>query len=75
MIRVESTNRKELTKFLLVEIERKKTVDRVFNEKIKRYEEMFKSIEKNKSHNIQQFIVLFVYTDIWFDPFVTTAAI
>lgn len=69
LIRIESTNRKELTKFLLVEIERKKTVDRVFNEKIKRYEEMFKSIEKNKSHNIQQFTVLFVYTDIWFDPF------
>jgi hypothetical protein len=69
LIRIESTNRKELTKFLLVEIERKKTVDRVFNEKIIRYEEMFKSIEKNKSHNIQQFTVLFVYTDIWFDPF------
>ena len=70
LIRIESTNRKQLTRFLLVEIERKKTVDRVFNEKIKRYEEMFKSIEKNKSHNIQQFTVLFVYTDIWFDPFV-----
>ena len=69
VIRIESTNRKELTRFLLVEIERKKTVDRVFNEKIKRYEEMFKSIEKNKSHNINQFTVLFVYTDIWFDPF------
>ena len=69
LIRIESKNRKQLTKFLLVEIERKKTVDRVFNEKIKRYEEMFKSIEKNKSHNIQQFTVLFVYTDIWFDPF------
>lgn len=69
LIRIESTNRKELTRFLLVEIERKKTIDRVFNEKIKRYEEMFKSIEKNKSHNIHQFTVLFVYTDIWFDPF------
>jgi hypothetical protein len=69
VIRIESTNRKELTRFFLVEIERKKTVDRVFNEKIKRYEEMFKSIEKNKSHNIHQFTVLFVYTDIWFDPF------
>jgi hypothetical protein len=69
LIRIESTNRKELTRFLLVEIERTKTIDRVFNEKIKRYEEMFKSIEKNKSHNIDQFNVLFVYTDIWFDPF------
>lgn len=69
LIRIESTNPKELTRFLLVEVERKKTIDRVFNEKIKRYEEMFKSIEKNKSHNINQFTVLFVYTDIWFDVF------
>lgn len=69
LIRIENTSKKQLTRFLLVEIERKKTVDRVFNEKIKRYEEMFKSIEKNKSHNIHQFTVLFVYTDIWFDPF------
>ncbi|MFZ1321414.1 MAG: hypothetical protein WAT71_07645 [Ignavibacteria bacterium] len=69
LIRIESTHRKELTQFLLVEIERKKTVDRVFNEKIKRYEEMFKQIEKNKSHNVNQFTVLFIYTDIWFDVF------
>lgn len=69
LIRIESSNRKELTRFLLVEIERKKTVDRVFNEKIKRYEEMFNSITVNKSHNIDQFTVLFVYTDIWFDIF------
>lgn len=69
LIRVESPNPKELTKFILVEIERKKTVDRVFNEKIKRYEAMFKNIEKNKSHNVEQFIVLFIYTDIWFDVF------
>lgn len=69
LIRVESTNPKVLTRFILVEIERKKTIDRVFNEKIKRYEAMFKSIEKNKSHNINQFTVLFVYSDIWFDVF------
>lgn len=69
LIRIESTNRKQLTKFILVEIERKKTVDRVFNEKIKRYEAMFEQIQKNKSHNINQFLVLFVYTDIWYDPF------
>lgn len=68
VIRVESTDHK-ITKFLLIEIERKKTVDRVFKEKIKRYEAMFKSIEQNKSHNIHQFTVLFVYTDIWFDVF------
>lgn len=70
LIRIESSNRKELTRFWLVEIERKKTIDRVFNEKIKRYEQMFESIQCNKSHNINQFTVLFVYTDIWFDPFV-----
>lgn len=69
LIRIEATGPKEVTKFLLVEIERKKTVDRVFNEKIKRYEEMFKQISVNKSHNINQFTVLFVYTDIWFDVF------
>jgi hypothetical protein len=69
LIRIESTNPKEVTRFLLVEIERKKTVDRVFNEKIKRYETMFQAIEKNKSHNVNQFTVLFVYTDIWFDVF------
>lgn len=69
LIRIESTNPKEVTRFLLVEIERKKTVDRVFNEKIKRYEAMFQAIEKNKSHNANQFTVLFVYTDIWFDVF------
>lgn len=69
LIRIESTHPKELTKFLLVEIERKKTIDRVFNEKIKRYEAMYQAIEKNKSHNINQFIFLFVYTDIWWDVF------
>jgi len=69
LIRIESTNRKDLTKFVLVEIERKKTVDRVFNEKIKRYEAMFEQIQKNKSHNIHQFLILFAYTDIWYDPF------
>jgi len=69
LIRIESTSKKELTKFLLIEIERKKTVDRVFNEKITRYEEMLKSIERNKSHNINQFTVLFIYTDIWYDCF------
>lgn len=69
LIRVESDNPKKVTRFLLVEIERKKTVDRVFNEKIKRYEEMFIAIAKNKSHNINQFTVLFVYTDIWYDVF------
>ena len=69
LIRIDSQNHKEPTRFFLVEIERKKTIDRVFNEKIKRYEAMFKAIQKNKSHNVNQFTVLFVYTDIWFDVF------
>lgn len=69
LIRIESSSPREPTKFFMVEIERKKTIDRVFNEKIKRYEAMFKAIEKKKSHNLNQFTVLFVYTDIWFDVF------
>ncbi|RPI19471.1 MAG: hypothetical protein EHM58_01290 [Ignavibacteriae bacterium] len=69
LIRVESSNPKELTRFLLVEIERKKTIDRVFHEKIKRYEEMFQAITQKKSHNVSQFQVLVVYTDIWWDVF------
>lgn len=69
LIRLESSHPKELTRFLMVEIERKKTIDRVFNEKIKRYEQMFKAIAQKKSHNVNQFTVLFVYTDIWWDVF------
>jgi hypothetical protein len=69
LIRIESTNPKEVTRFLMVEIERKKTVDRVFHEKIMRYEEMFKAIEQKKSHNLDQFLTLFVYTDIWYDGY------
>lgn len=69
LIRIESQNSKQVTRFLLLEMERKKTIDRVFHEKIKRYQAMFEAIEKNKSHNINQFTVLFVYTDIYFDVF------
>lgn len=69
LIKVESTRIKNFSRFFLVEIERKKTIDRVFNEKVRRYEEMFQSIFLKKSHNINQFTVLFVYTDIWFDVF------
>lgn len=69
LIRIESSHPKELTRFVLIEIERKKTIDRVFKEKILRYEELFNAIEKKKSHNISQFITLFVYTDIWYDGF------
>lgn len=69
LIRLENPNPKQPTRFLLVEIERKKTVDRVFHEKINRYEEMFRTIEAKHSHNPRQFMVLVVYTDIWFDVF------
>lgn len=68
LMRIEN-HTKKATQFLLIEIERKKTVDRVFNEKIKRYEAMFEQIKKNKSHNLSHFTVLFIYTDIWFDVF------
>lgn len=67
LIKIDGTQPHKFTRFVLVEIERKKTIDRVFNEKIKRYEEMFQSILLKKSHNVNQFTVLFVYTDIWFD--------
>lgn len=69
LIRLESSHPTQLTRFLLVELERKKTIDRVFHEKIKRYEEMFQAIIKKKSHNIEQFTALFIYTDIWYDVF------
>ena len=69
LIRIENSCSHKLTQFLLVELERKKTVDRVFHEKIIRYEEMFKTIERKKSHNIYQFTALFIYTDIWWDVF------
>ncbi len=69
LIRVEYTYPKRMTKFLLIELERKKSVDRIYKEKLLRYEAMFANIEKNKSHNEQQFTVLFVCTDIWFNVF------
>lgn len=69
LIRIESSNPKEPTRFLLIEIERKKTIDRVFNEKIRRYDELFGIIANKKSHNVNQFTVLIVYTDIWYDVY------
>lgn len=68
-VRIEPKNSKVPIKYFLVEIERKKTVDRVFNEKIMRYEDMFAKMKKNKSHNPNQFTVLFIYTNIWYDVF------
>lgn len=68
-VKVEQNGIKGNIQYFLVEIERKKTVDRVFHEKIKRYEEMFMEISGKKSHNLSQFTALFVYTDIWFDVF------
>jgi hypothetical protein len=69
LIKIESLSPKPYVHFFLVEIERKKTVDRVFHEKIKRYEEMFAEIVSKKSHNINQYTALFIYTNIWFDVF------
>lgn len=66
VVKVESNNK---IKYLLVEIERKKTIDRVYKEKLKSYETMFAAMVKNRSHNPANFIVLFIYTDIYFDVF------
>lgn len=57
-------------KYILVEIERKKSVERVYKEKIKPYEEMFRNMAEKHSHNPAQFLVFFVYTDIYYNVFV-----
>lgn len=57
------------SKYLLIEIERKKTVDRVYNEKISRYEEMFSELKNKEGVEEDHYMVLFVYTHIWFDVF------
>lgn len=54
--------------YFLLEIERKKTIDRVYKEKIKRYEELFITLEE-KGHNINRYTVLLIYSDIWFNVF------
>jgi len=56
-------------KYLLIEIERKKTVERVLKEKIEPYEKMFNMMIEKKSHNPFDYLILFIYTDIWFDIF------
>lgn len=66
ILKVENSKR---IKYLLVEIERKKTIDRVYKEKLKSYEAMFSSMVQNRSHNPAHFLVLFIYTDIRFDVF------
>lgn len=68
-IKIESNDNNRSIRYLLVEIERKKTIDRVFHEKISRYEAMFTTIEKKKSHNPRQFLTLFVYADLWYDGY------
>jgi len=68
-VKIEHPSLKGQGKYFLVEIERKKTVDRVFHEKIKRYEEMFTEIARKKSHNLSHYSALFIYTDIWCDVF------
>lgn len=56
-------------RFLLVEIERKKTVDRVYHEKIERYEDMFMKLKDAEGMEEAQFRVVFVYAHIWFNVF------
>lgn len=65
-VRVESGRH---VKYLLIELERKKTIDRVLKEKIMPYEEMFKNMVQKRSHDISLYMVLFIYSDIWFNIF------
>lgn len=53
----------------LVEIERKKTIDRTIKEKFGRYEKMFDEMRKNNNDNPKNYTVLFVYTNTWFNIF------
>ena len=59
---------KETHKFL-VELERKKTIDRTARDKFKKYDEMFNKMRKNKNDNPKNFTVLFVYTNTWYNVF------
>jgi hypothetical protein len=56
------------TRYFLVEIERKKTADRVYKEKIIRYEDLFYTLAE-KGHDPNNYTVLVVYADIWFNVF------
>lgn len=54
------------THCFLVEIERKKTVDRVYKEKITRYEDLFSTLIA-KEQPFKHITVLVIYADIWFN--------
>ncbi len=59
---------KETHKFL-IEIERKKTIDRTERAKFKIYNEMFYNMRNKKFDNPKNFTVLFVYTNTWYNVF------
>jgi hypothetical protein len=59
---------KETHKYL-VELERKKTIDRTERDKFKKYDEMFSGMRSKKYDNPKNFTVLFVYTNTWYNVF------
>ena len=56
------------TYYFLTEIERKKTVDRTYREKIVRYEKLFSTLVE-EGYDVNAFTVLVVYCDIWHNIF------
>ena len=63
-----TVNGKETHKFL-IEIERKKTIDRTERAKFKIYNDMFYNMRNKKFDNPKNFTVLFVYTNTWYNVF------
>ena len=53
----------------LIELERKKTIDRTIREKFKPYEKMLIEMSQKKYNNPINFTILFVYTNTWFNVF------
>ncbi|MBI5402511.1 MAG: hypothetical protein HY959_03860 [Ignavibacteriae bacterium] len=53
----------------LVELERKKTIDRTVREKFIHYEKMFMEMKEKKYDNPKNYTVLFVFTNTWYNVF------
>lgn len=69
LVRMEPMGLGHAPRFLVIEIERKKTVDRIFHEKVQRYEDMFEKLKHAEGMEEADYTVLFIYTHIWFNVF------